>query len=309
MKQTVLTGGTGFVGANLARRLLREGHTVHLFVRPEHSHWRLQEISKEIQLHLVDLSDFEAILKKLASIKPEWIFHLAAHGAYSWQKEVQNIFQTNLIATVNLLEAALQVGFEAFIHTGTSSEYGFKEIAPLETEWLEPNSHYACAKASATQYCRYSAQVHNAHIITLRLYSTFGPYEDPKRLMPNLIRHGLRGELPPLVDPSIARDYIYVEDVCEACIIAATTPSKSFGAVFNLGTGVQTTLYEVVEMARKVMPILIEPKWGSMPSRSWDTSVWVANNHKIQQELSWSARYNFEQGFRLMVEWQKNQKT
>jgi len=306
MKRVILTGGTGFVGANLTRRLLQDGHHVHLLVRTDYSGWRIKEILNDIQLHTVDLSNSESVLKTLTTIQPDWIFHLAAHGAYSWQKDVAQIIQTNLIGTVNLVEAALKIGFESFIHTGTSSEYGFKEEAPLETAWLEPNSTYACAKAAATQYCRYSAQAHKAHIVTLRLYSAFGPYEDPNRLIPNLIRHGLRGELPPLVNPAIARDFIYVDDVCNACVLAVQKPTQSFGSVYNLGTGVQTTLSEVVDVARRIMQIQTEPQWGSMPSRSWDTSVWVANNHKIQEELNWFPRYDFEQGFRLMVEWQKN---
>ncbi|MEA3186209.1 MAG: hypothetical protein QOD99_39 [Chthoniobacter sp.] len=303
MKRVLLTGGTGFVGANLARRLLRDGHAVHLLVRPAHAGWRIEEIRHDIQLHELELADANAASKTVAAIKPDWIFHLAAHGAYSWQKDAAQIFQTNLIATVNLLESALRLGFEAFVHTGSSSEYGFKDHAPAETEWVEPNSHYACAKAAATQYCRYSAQAQKAHIVTLRLYSAFGPFEDPNRLMPKLIEHGLRGELPLLVNPDIARDYIYIDDVCEACILAAQMPSCEPGPVYNLGTGVQTSLRDVVDVSRRLLDIAAEPQWGSMLPRIWDTSVWVANNQRIKAELGWKPRFNFEEGFLEMANW------
>jgi nucleoside-diphosphate-sugar epimerase len=305
MSRCLLTGATGFVGANLARRLLRDGHEVHLLVRAAHASWRIEEIRADVRLHVVDLADAQAVAKVVDEIKPVWIFHLAASGAYSWQNDIAQIFQTNLTGTVNLVEACLKTGFEAFIHTGSSSEYGFKDHAPAENEWIEPNSHYAVAKAAATLYCRYTAQARQAKIITLRLYSAFGPYEDAKRLMPNLIRHGLRGEWPPLVNPDIARDYVYVEDVCDACLLAAQTPAREFGDVYNLGTGVQTTLREVVETARRIMDIKAEPQWGSMPSRKWDTSTWVANNHKIVAELNWHPRHTFEQGLGKMVAWQK----
>lgn len=303
MKRAIITGATGFVGANLARRLLRDGHEVHLLVRAEHNPWRIKEIREDVRTHTLDFQDAATVSNIIAEIKADWIFHLAAHGAYSWQKDVRRIFDTNLGATINLLEASLAVGFEAFIHTGSSSEYGFKDHAPAENEWIEPNSHYACAKAAATLYCRHTAQAHDAHIVTLRLYSAFGPYEDMNRLMPKLIGHGLRGEFPPLVNPDIARDYIYVDDVCDACIAAARATTAARGAVYNLGSGVQTSLRDVVEIARCLMKIPAEPHWGTMPSRVWDTSTWVADNRKIETELGWHPQCTFEQGLKMMIDW------
>lgn len=305
MKRCLVTGATGFVGANLARRLLHEGHEVHLLVRPQHAPDRLEEIRGDVQLHVVDLSDAVALGAIVGQIKADWIFHLAAQGAYSWQTDVAQIFQTNLTGTIQLVEACLKTGFESFIHTGSSSEYGYKDHAPSETEWVEPNSHYAIAKASATLYCRYTAQAKKMNLATLRLYSAYGPYEDIKRLMPTLIRHGLRGEWPPLVNPDTARDFIYVEDVCDACLLAAQNRPREFGAVYNVGTGIQTTMREVVEIARKELDIQAEPQWGSMAARIWDTSIWRADARKIQAELGWRPRHSFQEGFAKMVAWQR----
>ena len=305
MRRCLVTGGTGFVGANLVRRLLRDGHAVHLLVRPEHAAWRIEDIRRDVRLHRLDLLDAQAVSKAIEETKPEWIFHLAAHGAYSWQANIAQIFQTNVLGTIHLVEACLKTGFESFIHTGSSSEYGFKDHAPGETEVLEPNSHYAAAKASATLYCRCTAQARKSNITTLRLYSAYGPYEEANRLMPTLIRHGLRGEWPPLVNPDTARDYVYVEDICDACLLAAQTAPREFGAVYNVGSGTQTTLREVVSIARRVLGIRPEPQWGTMPARTWDTSIWRADSRKIQAELDWRPRHSFEDGFSMMVAWQR----
>jgi dolichol-phosphate mannosyltransferase len=124
--------------------------------------------------------------------------------------------------------------------------------------------------------------------------------------MPTLIRRGLRGELPPLVNPDIARDYVYTEDVNDTYLLAAITPGQEPGAVYNVGTGVQTTLREVIDVARHVLGISVEPEWGSMPNRQWDTNVWVSDNRKIVRELGWRPRYTFKQGFRLMVDWMRD---
>jgi UDP-glucose 4-epimerase len=303
MKRIIITGGTGFVGANLTRRLLSEGCEIHLLVRPGYSVWRIQDIINEISLHIVELQDRETLEATVGEIKPDWVFHLAASGAYSWQTDLSLMVQTNIVGTINLVEACLQSGFDTFVNTGSSSEYGFKPIAPSESEYLEPNSHYAVTKSSASLYCRYTAQSRNVRLYTLRLYSVYGPYEDSRRLMPSLIRCGLRGELPPLVNPDTARDYVYVEDVIKAYLLAAANPDQEPGSVYNIGSGVQTSLREVVQVASQVLGLKIKPKWGTMPQRNWDTNKWVANTQKAQTGLGWQSAFTFGDGFRKMVKW------
>jgi nucleoside-diphosphate-sugar epimerase len=303
VKRAVVTGGSGFVGANLARRLLRDGHEVHLLLRHQGVPWRLDGIRAEAQRHQVDLEDRCGLTAAIATIQPEWVFHLAAYGAYSSQSDVHRMVQTNIAGTVNLVEACLVTGCEAFVNTGSSSEYGFTQHAPAETERVEPNSHYAITKAAATQYCRFTAQSTGVHLPTLRLYSVYGPYEEPTRLMPTLIVHGLRGQLPPLVDPTIARDYVFIDDVCDAYLLAAIQPAPEPGAIYNVGTGVQTPLSELVTIARDILPITAEPEWGSMPNRQWDTAVWVADNRKIRDALGWAPQHSLAHGLRRMVDW------
>jgi dolichol-phosphate mannosyltransferase len=303
MTRALVTGASGFVGANLARRLLRDGHEVHLLLRHAQIPWRLTEIQAEVHRHSVDLEDRDAVAAAVAAIRPERVFHLAAYGAYSSQSDIHRMVQTNIAGTVNLVEACLVSGCAVIVNTGSSSEYGFADHAPAETERVEPNSHYAVTKVAATQYCRYTARQRDLHLPTLRLYSVYGPYEEPSRLMPTLIARGLRGELPPLVDPTIARDYVYIDDVCDAYLLAATRPSSEPGAIYNVGTGVQTSLAELVTLSRAILPITVVPVWGSMPNRQWDTTVWVADSRKIHDELGWQPRHTLEQGFRRMVDW------
>lgn len=303
MKRVIVTGATGFVGASLTRRLLELGHEVHLLLRPEYSGWRIEAIRHDLHLHIIDLTDFPTLQTVIRHIQPDWIFHLAAYGAYSNQTGWRQMVNTNLTSTGNLLEACLETGFEAFVNTGSSSEYGFKDYPPAENTWLDPNSHYSLTKAAATHFCRFTAQKHQVHVPTLRLYSVYGPYEEPTRLIPTLAIKGLRGELPPLVNPNIARDYVYAEDVNDAYLLAATQPNQERGAVYNVGTGVQTSLAEIVNTAREVIGFETEPQWGSMPDRAWDTSVWVANNEKIRHDLGWQPRYSVQDGLQEFVDW------
>jgi nucleoside-diphosphate-sugar epimerase len=303
MKRVMLTGGTGFVGANLARRLLRDGHELHLLVRPGYQRWRIEDIGAGVRLHELHLHDAEAVERAVGQIRPEWVFHLAVHGAYSWQTDWEEMVRTNIQGTMGLLSACLKTGFEAFVNTGSSSEYGFKDHAPTESEPLEPNSHYAVTKAAATMFCRHTAQSRRVHVPTLRLYSVFGPYEEPGRLLPALIMHGLKHGLPPLADPEVARDFVYVDDVVEAYLLAASVRTSEWGAVYNVGSGVQTTLREALAIAREAMHVAVEPVWNAMPNRKWDANVWVSDNRKIRSQLGWQPCRTFAEGFRLMLDW------
>ena len=251
MKRVLITGGTGFVGANLTRRLLGDGYDVHLFARESHDTWRIDAIRQSVTLHISDLRDLAGVTRVVERIRPAWIFHLAAHGGYPHQTDLGDIVMTNVVGTANLLEACLHTGLEVFVNAGSSSEYGVKDHPAVEEEALDPNSYYAVAKASATLLCRHVGRTRRIRIPTLRLYSVYGPYEDPNRLVPALIVHGLRGLLPPLTSPETARDFVYVDDVVDAFLLAAAAGGSDPGAIYNVGSGIQTSLRSLVELARQ----------------------------------------------------------
>lgn len=301
-KRALVTGASGFVGANLVRRLLAEGHDVHLILRPGHAPWRLDGMDAAT-VHHAEVADAESVRAAVRASRPEWIFHLAAHGAYPSQTSFDEMMSTNLVGTVNIVEACLADGFESFVNTGSSSEYGFVDHASAETEPIKPNSHYALTKAAATLYCGFAARKHDARIRTLRLYSVYGPWEEPSRLIPTLISCALQNRLPSLVDPGVARDFVYVDDVCDAYRAAAENSAADPDAIFNVGTGLQTRLDEVVNITRRLLAVDAEPRWGTMPNRAWDTTTWVADNRKIRHVLGWAPRHSLEAGLRATIGW------
>jgi dolichol-phosphate mannosyltransferase len=300
-KRALVTGANGFVGSVLARELTGDGHDVHLLVRPGSDRWRLDDL--DIPRHEVDITDAAGLAVALERIRPQWIFHLATHGAYPSQSDRQRMAAVNILGTMNLVEAALELGFEALVNTGSSSEYGFTDHPPSEDERAEPNSDYAVTKLSQTLFCRFVARQHDVHIPTLRLYSVYGPYEEPSRLIPTLIAHGLAGRLPPLASPDIARDFVYTDDVVRAYLLAAERTGGERGAIYNVGTGTQTTLADAVDLAQRTFALSAEPEWQTMSDRTWDTTTWIANVAKIENELGWTAKVPFEAGFRRFAEW------
>ncbi|MBZ0185977.1 MAG: GDP-mannose 4,6-dehydratase [Candidatus Obscuribacterales bacterium] len=179
-------------------------------------------------------------------------------------------------------------------------------ISNKECEPIEPNSYYAITKAAATMACRQVSSAKGLYIPTLRLYSVYGPYEDPKRLMPTMIGKGLAGTLPPLVDPDIARDFVYIDDVIDAYLKATTKKSNEFGPIYNVGSGTQTSIGDIVSVARKQFDIKTEPEWGSMDNRKWDSSNWVANIEKIKTELGWQPQIPIDTGLERFASWIKS---
>jgi UDP-glucose 4-epimerase len=306
--RALVTGAGGFVGSNLTRRLLRDGIAVACLVRSG-DNWRLAGVPSGIELIEGDLCEGDSLSSALAGRRFDWVFHLAAYGAYSWQEDLARMLAVNVLGTANLIRALSGASVEAFVNAGTSSEYGFTDHPAFEEDRLQPNSAYAVTKAASTHLCSDLARRGVMPATTLRLYSAYGPLEEPERLMPTLICRGLRGELPELASSSIARDFVYIDDVCDAFVAAARShvAASDPGLVINVGSGVQTSLGELVALAQRVLSIGGSPHWGTMPDRRWDTPVWVANIKRAQSVLQWTPRTDLETGFRATVEWMRSE--
>jgi UDP-glucose 4-epimerase len=295
--RALVTGAGGFVGANLVCRLLADGHEVHAVCRPSGNRGRLRNLDG-VTVHEANLTAPGTAGTLVSDVAPDWIFHLAAHGAYSWEDDAQRICEANLYATIGLADAAEHHGVRAFVHAGSSSEYGFKDHPAEEDERPDPNSTYAVAKAAATMYCSHRAREGELPAVTLRLYSVYGALEDPRRLVAKLLTEGLQGCLPPLVSPDTARDFVYVEDVCDAFLLAASGARGAAGGIYNVGSGRETSIGELVDHVRALLDIPEVPRWGTHAPRKWDSNIWCAGTTKTARDLGWSARTSVEDGLR-----------
>jgi nucleoside-diphosphate-sugar epimerase len=301
--RALVSGAGGFLGANLVRRLTLAGHEPIALARPGGTSWRLKDIADEVRVLELDLRDAAAIERAVAETQPQWIFHLAAHGAYSWQGDLAAMIDVNVAATAALLAAARAHDVRAFVNAGSSSEYGLKAHAPREDEWLQPNSHYAVTKAAGTHLTALAA-TQGLRAVTLRLYSIYGPWEDPGRLIPALVREAARGALPPLAGPQTARDFVYVDDCCQALLRAAELGAPAgAGATLNIGSGEQTRLDELVEIARAALGVQALPQWGTMEQRGWDTNVWVSDPRAADEHLGWRASTSLSEGLTRTAAW------
>jgi nucleoside-diphosphate-sugar epimerase len=303
-ERALITGGSGFIGACLVRRLLAEGCEVHLMLRQESRLWRLAGLEGRYQAHAADLSDARAVQAAVAASRPSVVYHLAAHGAYPFQKDQTAILATNLLGTANLLAALQNQDYQAFVNAGSSSEYGHKDRPMREDDVLSPRSAYGVSKAASTLLCQ--AEAHKGRpVVTVRVFSAYGPWEEPTRLVPYVMKCCLQGEAPHVTGGGQPRDFIYVDDVIDLLLCAASTPAAS-GQILHAGTGVQRTVREMIESIVGVCGGgRVRPEYGAAPTRPDEPACWVASIERTRALTGWQPKHDLRAGVERMWDWFK----
>jgi len=304
-KKILITGATGFIGANLANYLVKQGLKVDLMSRENSLKWRLVEIQDKVNLHQVDLKDAKKLKSVIQEIKPKIIFHCATYGGYPYQDDKDEIINTNIVGTVNLLNACEKIKFDCFVNTGTSSEYGIKTKAMKETDQLEPITNYGVAKAAATLFCQTLARRQEQPIVTLRLFSPYGYYEEPSRLIPSVITSCLLNEDPELSSPGSVRDFIFIDDVIGAYIKAVEKIDKFKGEILNIANGQEHTVKEVVDKVMELTATKAKPRWKGRANPRKEPAHWQADISLAQNKLGFKPKYNLEQGLQKTINWFK----
>ena len=298
----LVIGASGFIGANLLRLLLaHRDDAVGTFFSSVS--WRLAGIPTA-NIHFCNLHDAASVRTILARVSPKVIFDCSSFGAYSFEQDVDRIHGTNYTCFIHLLEEVARLPLHAYIHAGSSSEYGLKADAPREDAPLLPNSHYAVSKCAAAAAVSYFGKCLGLPVVNLRLYSVYGPYEDSSRLIPTLCERAARGLLPHFAKAATSRDFIHSDDVSAAFIRAAWAMKPEIaGESFNIGSGVNTSLAELAALAQELFHLSAEPQFSPKEARAWDVDIWRANPDKAQELLGWTADISLRQGLRQTFDW------
>ncbi len=297
-----MTGASGFVGANLFITISTARDDVYAVVQRENS-WRLANAKNE-QVIVADLNDSAAVKNLVSSVNPQTVFDCVAYGAYPFEDDPGLIYLTNFQAITNLVGMLSSRPIAAFIHAGSSSEYGTNCSAPLESSTCVPDSHYAISKVAIASYLSFMGKQHHFPCASLRLYSVYGQLEDTSRLMPNLLRQAIAGKLPPFVDARTSRDFVHVDDVCAAFVMAAAKMHPGlYGENFNVGSGVKTTIGDLAAITREVFNVAEEARFNSMEGRTWDHAEWYSNPQKAAASFGWQAEVDLKQGLKKTAIW------
>jgi nucleoside-diphosphate-sugar epimerase len=300
-RRVLITGAAGFLGASLARKCIADGHDVHLLLRQGSARWRLAGLEGRYTAHEADLCDGPVVARAVAASRPEVVYHLAAHGTHHSQRDRGLILASNVLGTAHLLEALEGHAYRAFVHAGSSSEYGHKSGPIAEGDVLEPRSTYGVAKAAATLLCQAEA-ARGRPAVTVRIFSAYGPWEDPRRLVSYVMGCCLHREPARVTAGSQPRDFIYADDVLALLERAAECPAAR-GQILHAGTGRQYTVREVVETVLALCGNGVTARWGAEDARPDEPASWVASIERTTALTGWSPSLSLEDGIRRMWAW------
>ncbi|AKR12520.1 CDP-abequose synthase (plasmid) [Bacillus thuringiensis] len=306
-KTFLITGGYGFIGSHLARRLLNLQAKIVLFIRTPSNCWRLKDVLKYIETYEIDIRDKKQVQDAIKKINPDYIFHLAAYGVNSAHTDYIHAIETNVLGTCNIIQAAKFVNCKKIINFGSSSEYGNKMEPIHENMLLNPVDIYGSTKAAATILAHQIASENSINLITLRPFGIFGEGEEPHKIFSYIILQVLQNKEVNLTLCNQLRDYCYIENIIDACILAVENTTVQ-NEIFNIGSGTIHPLKHYVELLFKHLKTNSRPNYGAISSRTNERWVPEADVQKIKNSLSWEPKINIEEGIIKTVNWYKNNK-
>jgi UDP-N-acetylglucosamine/UDP-N-acetyl-alpha-D-glucosaminouronate 4-epimerase len=303
--QALVTGGAGFIGSNLADRLLADGHSVRI----------LDDLFTGFRDNVAAAAEFvegsvadEALVRD-AVAGCDVVFHQAAHKAVL--RSVEQPLTTDMAnthGTLTVLKAALDGGVRRVVYASSSSVYGGADVVPTpESQPLMPRSPYAVSKLAAEHYCRVFHELYGLETVALRYFNVFGPRQRPDStyaaVIPLFIDALLSGR-PPTVhgDGGQSRDFTYIDDVVDVNLAAATAPAAACaGNVYNVAGGDDTTLLELLAVLGRVLEVTSEPTFA--PPRAGDVRRSRGDGRAATRDLGFTCRVPLEAGLRSTVDW------
>jgi len=317
----VITGGAGFIGANLVRHLLEHAPEAELTVIDKLTYAGnlayLDEVKDRVRFEKADIADMEAMSSLFKEIKPTGVFHLAAESHVDRSITGPAAFiQSNIVGTFTLLECARQLWIEdgavegRFLHVSTDEVYGSlgAEGAFTEETPYDPSSPYSASKASSDHLVRAYERTYGLDAVITNCSNNFGPYQYPEKLIPVIIRN-IRDQkpLPVYGDGMNVRDWLYVEDHCRA--ISAVFDGGQKGRSYNIGTENEWTNIGLVRLLCDLVDEALERETSSqelitfVTDRPGHDRRYAIDPSRIHDELGWKPEREFREAIGYTVRW------
>jgi nucleoside-diphosphate-sugar epimerase len=291
--RTLVTGGTGFIGSHLVQRLAGLGAVVHAVSRRVREH-----VDGGETWHVADLCDADQVGEVIREVEPEVVFHLASEVTGAREvRMVRPTLESNLDSAVNLLTAVADAAPD-----GRLVLAGSVEEPRLSDGDTVPCSPYAVAKWAVSGYARMFHELWQLPVTTLRIGMVYGPgQQDLRKLIPYVTTALLRGEIPELGSGTRLVDWVYVDDVVDA-FLAAASSERAPGQAFDIASGTQLSIRDTVELLAKIIGADQQPHFGAVADRPLDRAQ-VADIAPAGELLGWQPRIGLETGLRRTADW------
>lgn len=307
--KALVTGGAGFIGSNLVNRLVEDG--AHVLVVDDLSTGRLERLTEARAAHGVKIHQIDIRKPELSDLvehfEPEIVFHLAAQiDARGSVVDPVNDASINIVGGVNVMRAAVEAGASRFVFASSGgASFGSPELIPTpETIERRPESPYGVAKKITDDYLHYFARAHGLEFVSLGFANVYGPWQDPHgeagvvAIFSQLL---LKGSTPVIYgDGSITRDFVFVDDVVEACVRGA---EKGGNLYMNIGTGREVSINALYDVIAEAIGTDIRPTYG--PGKDGDVARSCLDASLAKAHLGWEPWTDLEDGIGQTVEWFK----
>lgn len=281
--KAAISGSSGFIGSHLVKAL-------------SDKNWEIVKITQEVLYSPMDLR------KLFQTEQPDYIYHLAAYGNMSHQKDIAMIVMANIIGTFNMLNESQGVNYKAFIQFGSSSEYGKKSQAMSEKDITMPDTFYGAAKVGATNLAHTFAKQFDKPITTIRPFSVYGSGEADFRFIPTVCRSLILDQSFNL-DEFGNHDWIYISDFIDGLFTVQEKINQLQGKIVNIGTGRMHSNKEIVQILEKIadkkaLAVSINNQ------RPNDSEVWMASN-QLLTSLGWYPKVMLQEGLQKTFDYYK----
>lgn len=309
-RKVLVTGAGGFIGSHLVEALVSQGATVRVFVRYNSRaslgllHQIDESVRSKLEVVFGDLRDLAAVEGAVRGINR--IFHLGALIAipYSYVHPIE-VVETNVMGTLNILQAARSMGVERVIHTSSSEVYGTALHVPIEEAHpLQGQSPYSASKIGADKIAESYYCAYNLPVVTLRPFNTYGPRQSTRAIIPSLITQALSSDTIRIGNLETRRDLTYVSDTVQGFLRVAQVDGIE-GETFNLGTGQEVSIAELAEeiftLMGKSPKLEVEPA-RLRPEKS-EVQRLLSDNRRARQRLGWLPQVGLRDGLLKTIDW------
>lgn len=309
----LITGGAGFIGSHLAKKLLLHHHQItivdnlHHYYSPEQKREHLNEINKlgiPFRFFEVDLFDENGCKKVLEENSFDVVVHLAALPGVPFSIEQPHQYvDYDIKVTINLLKYAGETKVKHFVFASSSSVYGNQTGVSLSEDMANGQvaSPYAAAKYGAESFCHAYQSLYGFQLSILRFFTVYGPWGRPDMAIPKFIKKLMSGESIDIYGSRSARDYTYIDDIIDG--IERTILYSKGNETYNIGHGEPISMETLLEHLSGSFP---DMKINRLPSRQGDVEMTWSNVEKAEQMLGYKPFVNIEEGLKRTIQWARN---
>lgn len=302
-KRVLVTGGAGFIGSHLVRRLLAEGVDVSVQVKYNSviDNVRLAPVWHDIHPLEADLRNPDS-LAQIRQLAPELVYHLAAYNHVGDSfLHVAEAIDSNTKGSVNVLKA--YEGYERFVYVSTSEVYGYQTEVPfVETMTPAPLSPYAVGKYGGELFARLQWQSLHRPVVIVRPFNAYGPYQSARAVVAETIITCLRAQELVTTSATQTREFNFVENLVDAFLLAGTVAGIE-GQTFNVGSGEEISIRDLVHKIRDITRSGAPIRVGGLPDRDGEIMRMCADSTRARQVLGWTSKIDLDVGLRRTVDW------